>query len=127
MLTQRLRQIRKEHGYSQQNIADILGIDRTTYTYYEIGTTSPSIYTLKKLSAVYGVTIDYLAGGEEEKGEANESSESDCAEVMVAENKETVKTLSKQEKMLVGFYRLLDETAKEELLKTVENFVKMNN
>ena len=41
MLAERLRQIRLEHNLTQQNIADVLGCDRTTYTLYETAATTP--------------------------------------------------------------------------------------
>ena len=65
MLGDRLRAIRKEHGLTQQNIADVLGVDRTTYTVYEGGSITPSPATLVKLSQIYNVTVGYLIGVEE--------------------------------------------------------------
>ena len=37
LLGMRLRKFRKENGYSQSHIANVLGIERSTYTYYETG------------------------------------------------------------------------------------------
>lgn len=65
MISKRLRQIRVEHKLTQQNIADVLGIDRTTYTFYETGVSKPSLVTLAKLADIYNVTVGYLLGVEE--------------------------------------------------------------
>ncbi|MCL2507607.1 MAG: helix-turn-helix domain-containing protein [Oscillospiraceae bacterium] len=57
MLAETLRKLREESGYTQQNVADFLGIDRSTYTYYETGNTRPKVSTLTKLSHMYGVGL----------------------------------------------------------------------
>lgn len=56
----RLRQLREEHNKTQKEIADFIGVNRTTYTKYETGDSEPSLNTLKALAGYYGVTLDYL-------------------------------------------------------------------
>ncbi len=53
-----LRRLRLEAGYTQQNVADSLNINRSTYTYYETGKTTPDIHTLKVLAKVFNVGVD---------------------------------------------------------------------
>ena len=55
-----LRAQRKKLGLTQQQIADELNIDRSTYSYYELGRTDPSIATLCKLTQIFGITADQL-------------------------------------------------------------------
>lgn len=57
---ERLRALRKERKETQQVIADILGVDRTTYAKYELGTFEPNIASLRLLSEHFDVSIDYL-------------------------------------------------------------------
>lgn len=58
---ERLRKYRKKCGLTQQQIADALNIDRTTYTCYEIGKTEPNIETISKLKELFRVSfIDLL-------------------------------------------------------------------
>ena len=52
-----LKDQRKSRGYSQLQISQYLGINRSTYTYYESGHTSPSIYTLFRLALYYGIPV----------------------------------------------------------------------
>lgn len=59
-LSKRMQYIRKWHKYSQQEIADYLGIDRSTYAYYETMKTIPDIFTLIKLSEFYNIDIRYF-------------------------------------------------------------------
>lgn len=55
-----LKQYRKNCNLTQQQVADALNINRTTYTYYETGKTEPSISTLHKLVKMFGITYDDL-------------------------------------------------------------------
>lgn len=55
-----LREYRKRQGWNQQFIADQLNIDRSTYSYYESGRTSPSIDSLIRLSKIFNVSVDEL-------------------------------------------------------------------
>lgn len=61
MLNQRLREIRKSRGKTQQDIADCINVARSTYTCYEKGTRVPDIQTLIKLADYYAVSLDYFA------------------------------------------------------------------
>lgn len=58
--TQKLKAFRESRGYSQNQLADYLGIERSSYTRYETGETEPSLFALKKLSILYGVSADFL-------------------------------------------------------------------
>ena len=55
-----LAKIRKENGYSQQDLADYLGVTRQAYCNYEKGKREPSIWTLEKIAAFYNVSIESL-------------------------------------------------------------------
>ena len=62
IIADRLKTARKQCKLTPQQIADILKVDRSTYSYYELGTINPSIDALKTLSAVYNVNIEWLIG-----------------------------------------------------------------
>lgn len=53
-----LKIYRKNSLLTQQQVADALNINRTTYTYYENGITEPSIDTLHKLIKILGISYD---------------------------------------------------------------------
>jgi len=63
-LTERLRELREEHGYKSRNkLADVLGIDRTTYSRIENGSTKTiSSDILVALAKLYNVSADYILG-----------------------------------------------------------------
>lgn len=59
-----LIELRKLHDYSQEDLADILGVSRQTISKYEIGESLPDIEKCKQLSDLFGVTIDDLINHE---------------------------------------------------------------
>lgn len=62
LLAERLVKLRRKYNYTQQRLADFLGITRPAYTAYERGTRQPDYETLLKLADYYDVSIDYLLG-----------------------------------------------------------------
>ena len=59
-----LKEIRKKKKYSQLKVALDLSISREALSYYENGKRSPDIDMLVKMSRYFGVSIDYLILGE---------------------------------------------------------------
>ena len=57
-----LRELRKQKGMRQADVAQKLGVGRTTYVKYENGDNEPSFEMLNKLSDLFGVSTDYLLG-----------------------------------------------------------------
>lgn len=56
----RLRELRESCGLTQQQVADKLNIDRSTYSYYETGHTTPSLLMLEKISKLFNVDFNTL-------------------------------------------------------------------
>lgn len=56
----KLKELRKNNKQTQQDMANYLNIAPTTYSGYELGTSEPTIETLKKIADYYGVSLDYL-------------------------------------------------------------------
>jgi transcriptional regulator with XRE-family HTH domain len=61
-LGKRLRELRLEKGLNQIDVANILGIERSTYGKYETGDSSPDYEKLLKLADFYNVSTDYILG-----------------------------------------------------------------
>ena len=70
MISYWLKYYRHECGLTQQQVADRLKIERSTYTYYETGKTKPDINTLIKIAKVYNISYTQLLQGVEEELEA---------------------------------------------------------
>ena len=52
--------LRNIHGYSQEDIAEKIGISRQAYAKWETGATVPDINKCTRIAEIYGVTIDSL-------------------------------------------------------------------
>lgn len=70
-LPERLRDLRTYHGITQQEIADLLKMDRSAYSNYETGKTQPSLSSLMLFAQLYGVTADYLLGIQQKESSLN--------------------------------------------------------
>lgn len=57
-----LIQIRKSKKLRQQDVADRIGVQRSTYGKYETGDSEPDLKMLKKLAEFFGTTVEYLIG-----------------------------------------------------------------
>lgn len=60
MLKDNLILLRNIHGYSQERIAEKIGISRQAYGKWEAGLTIPDIEKCRLLADIYGITIDSL-------------------------------------------------------------------
>ncbi len=60
MLKDNLIILRNVHGFSQEEIAEKIGISRQAYSKWESGATVPDIEKCKRLADTYGVTLDAL-------------------------------------------------------------------
>lgn len=63
----RLRQLRKEKGLTQAELAKLLSIGESTVSFYESGKRQPDYETLIRLAEVFNVSVDYLLGRTEHK------------------------------------------------------------
>lgn len=57
---ERIRQLRKENGYTQTHIAQILHVAQTTYSDYEHGYVRTSLEHVIELARFYDVDLDFL-------------------------------------------------------------------
>jgi transcriptional regulator with XRE-family HTH domain len=65
----RLKELRKANKLKQTDIAEFLSCSQGVYSRYESEEREPPFDIIKKLAEYYGVTIDYLMGGEEAKNQ----------------------------------------------------------
>lgn len=57
-----LRYLRLRAGYSQQDLADILKISKSTIGMYEQGRRKPDFETLEKIADIFNVDMNFLIG-----------------------------------------------------------------
>lgn len=65
---ERIREIREEHSYTQQQIANLLNVGQRTYCDYESGKTRIPIDNIIILAKHYNVSMDYITGVSNQKG-----------------------------------------------------------
>lgn len=62
LFSERARQLRKEAGLSQTQLAQKLGITQRKLSYLESGQSMPDMETLCRMADFFDVTTDYLLG-----------------------------------------------------------------
>lgn len=117
-LARQMRLLRKANNFTQQQIADILQIDRTTYTAYELCKNTPDIMLLDVFAKIFSVTIDYIlhidTAHPEKLYDKRTEYETSRAQMLVSD-------LTREERELVAEFRLLNEKDKKKICRTVSN------
>lgn len=113
ILAESLKKIRKQYKMTQEDIAKLLGISRSGYTYYETGKTVPSVEVLQKLSAIYNTTIDVIVGNPIRENTDRRYYDNILS---VSEgNADPLIYMKKDEQALIMAFRLLSDDEKEKL------------
>ena len=60
--SERLAQLRREHDYTQEQLAELIGVSRQTISKWETGAANPDIEKLMQLSKLYNCSVDYMVG-----------------------------------------------------------------
>lgn len=60
MKYERIRNLREDHDWTQQQIADMLFINRRTYAAYENGVNSMTPETLSRIADIFETSVDFL-------------------------------------------------------------------
>lgn len=68
---ERLQDLRKKAGYSQEQLADLLGLSRQAVSKWEAKQGKPDIDNILKLTEIYHVSADYLLLGVESQRDAS--------------------------------------------------------
>lgn len=61
-LGDKLKELRKKTNFTQQDIADRLGVSRNSVNRFENEGLTPSTDNLIKLAIIYNISLDYLLG-----------------------------------------------------------------
>ncbi len=63
---QRISELRKERGYSQEYVAEKLNVSRQAVSKWECDASAPDTYNLIALAELFGVSVEYIAIGRKE-------------------------------------------------------------
>ncbi|ONI43172.1 hypothetical protein AN639_11280 [Candidatus Epulonipiscium fishelsonii] len=62
IMGERLKKLRTEQKLLQRDIARALNLSKSAYGFYEQGKRTPNAITLKQLSEIFDVSVDYILG-----------------------------------------------------------------
>jgi len=115
MIKENLRILREQNGLTQAQVANVLQISRSTYTYYEMGRTKPDINTLKKLGRLYDISMDTLMEYSREKSSAVLHDNS-----LIYTSNRLMSELNPREQNLLMAFRLMGEKEREKIMDIVQ-------
>lgn len=119
-LSEKLKDLRKRACMTQDDIAEVLDMNRTSFSKYENGASTPPLAVLRKLAKIYSVPLEYLIHDEQPFIVLNEST----AEDVEREKSDTVfnfAQLSPEERKLIMKMRLMSDEKKKDLLNSIED------
>jgi transcriptional regulator with XRE-family HTH domain len=70
-LGDKLAKLRKENHYTQEQLADILGVSKQAISKWERNITYPETYKLIRMSELFNCSLDYLLKDAEETDHKN--------------------------------------------------------
>lgn len=74
-MAERLQRLRKEHHFSQEQLAERLQVSRQAVSKWENGQTDPDLDNIIAMSNLYEVTTDYILIGKERVPKEKEQKE----------------------------------------------------
>lgn len=103
----RLYQLRKQRGFSQEELASRLNVSRQTVSKWEIGDSTPDMEKLVAMSELFDVSLDSLVMGKEEQPQTAAAPKSDFVstiheKVLTKENKKKAKSALKIAGIIAG-------------------------
>ena len=119
----RLRSHRKELKKTQEQMAQLLNVRRSTYGEYERGKIMPPVDKIKILADYFGISVDYLMGNTNIKSH-RERSEYDAYDVSEHMNI-ILDYLQDHESLLTFDGESLDHDSRQLLITSLENSLKM--
>lgn len=101
-IANRLYEYRKKFGYSQEELAEKLGVSRQAISKWERSESSPDTDNLIALSKLYNVTLDELLNGGNIEINNTNVSKNEPVDSFVDEDEEVENKISTKEKRIIG-------------------------
>ncbi len=102
MFKDELKRLRKEKKWTQEKLAKLLGVAKSTISMYENGNRTPDLETFEKMTFLFNISLDNLIYGDD---------------VEYIERKST------EEQKLLDLYRNLNYEGQEEILKYLKYII----
>ncbi len=117
-LPQKLIELREKYGLTQDELAEIMDIGRTTYLSYESGKTMPDGDFLVRLSRLFGIHFEDLTLFSRN----NRILTLNSRPVVYNAGRKKNKNITDDEEFLISCYRKLNDLAKEKVIDDFQNF-----
>ena len=103
---ERIKELRKERGLSQPELAKLIGVANSVISNWETGTNFPRGDYVALLSKTFNVTADYLLGNENDFG--------------IKENETNTQYYAQDEQQLIAAYRAMSPGKKKALFDMLD-------
>lgn len=114
-----IQMIRKVNKLRQEDIANALGIERSTYASWETGRSTPKSAQLQQLSKVFDCSMEFLCSDNTNKFTLNSKIDYNSDKKIYGDS--FMIEISDEERALLLKYRLLSNKDKEELDKFIDD------
>ena len=109
----RLYQLRKQKGLSQEELANRLNVSRQTVSKWEVGDSTPDMEKLIAMSDLFDVSLDNLVMGKEDAGDMHDTPRSELVatineKVLTDKNKKKAKSIIKTIAIIAGIVFAID-------------------
>ena len=109
----RLYQLRKQKGFSQEELANRLNVSRQTVSKWEVGASTPDMEKLVAISDLFDVSLDMLIMGKEAPAPEAAPAKSELVDVinqkvLTPDNKKKAKSALKTAGIIAGIILLID-------------------
>lgn len=109
----RLYQLRKQKGFSQEELASRLNVSRQTVSKWEVGDSTPDMEKLAAISDLFDVSLDLLIMGKEPPTPTAAPAKSELADVinekvLTPDNKKKAKSALKIAGIIAGAVLLME-------------------
>ena len=120
----RLRELRKNRGLRQKDIAEKIGVSPQSYGYYENGINKPDPEMLIKLANFFQCSTDYLLGREDDFGNIVVQGTEDPFFTNITIQTEKPAPLPQDEQEFLTMYRALPSYLKDSIFSELKGMYK---
>ena len=122
ILAQMLIKFRKAHKLTQEQVANILKIKRSTYAYYERNVI-PDPDIISKLAFIFNISVHELLYGKPDPNDSRLPKLMDSGSDPDIDAIHAYASLDKQEREFISNFRLLPENLKNKVSKDLDDLV----
>jgi transcriptional regulator with XRE-family HTH domain len=112
MFGDKLKELRKEKGLTQQQLADLMNVGRSSIAGYETKRVQPDYEKLLWFSSYFDVSVEYLLGSSKTRNNDSNSYKEPTPEIPMTKESssyELTRDPAEENKILQYYYRLNDE------------------